>query len=255
MSLLLTQSKTALGVGLTASFLATGGTPPYTYSVRQIPLGAGGQINSSTGIYTAPNVVNGGLFGPPKQLYDTIQVNDSAGAFAIANILVGTPLLLFCEIIQNCLNLANGRVYLWDQKMAQPTDSGLYVAISVLSCKPFSNTNKYDGSGANSNADQSVNMYALLSVDIISRDAEARDRKEEIILALNSNYAQAQQEANSFYIGKLPPGGQFVNLSEQDGAAIPYRFNISVALQYFYTKTSAVPSFGSFQTPQVNTNP
>jgi hypothetical protein len=98
-------------------------------------------------------------------------------------------------------------------------------------------------------------MYAQLQVDIISRDTEARDRKEEVILALNSNYARTQQAANSFNIGALPPGAQFVNLSEQDGAAIPYRFSIPVAIQYFFTKTTAVASFGTFQTPQVNTNP
>jgi len=252
-ALSLTQSKTALAINLMASFLAAGGTPPYTYSVRAN--GAGGTINSSTGIYTAPAVVNAGVYGAPKQIYDVIQVLDNAGNIATAQILVGTPLLLFCEIIQNQLNLPNGRVYLWDQKIMQPSDSGLYIAVSVLSCKPFSNTNKFDGSSANSNSDQSVNMYAQLQLDVISRDTEARDRKEEVIMALNSNYAQTQQEANSFYIGKLPPGSQFVNLSSQDGAAIPYRFNISVAMQYFVTKTVAVQSFDTFQTPQVNTNP
>jgi hypothetical protein len=248
----LSQTFTAIAVNLTASFLAAGGTPPYTYSVRGG--GAGGTINSSTGIYTAPAMVNGGSFGPPTKEYDTIQANDSAGHTVTAQILVGTPLLLFCDIIQNQLGLTPGRVYLWDQKVSMPTDAGLYVAVAVLSCKPFSNTNTFDGSGSNSNSFQSVNMYAQLQVDIISRDAEARDRKEEIILALNSTYAQTQQSANSFKIGKLPPGSQFINLSSPDGAGIPYRFNIAVAMQYVFTKTVAVPSYNSIATPQLNTN-
>lgn len=253
--LALTQSFTALGVNLTASFLGTGGTPPYTYSVRAN--GAGGTIDSSSGLYTAPSVVNGGSYGPPNKIYDTVQVVDSAGspAFATAQILVGSPLLLFCDIIQNQLGLANGRVYLWDQKLFQPTDAGLYVAVSVLSCKPFGNTNSFDGSGSNSNSVATINMYNLLQLDIISRDTEARDRKEDVLLALKSNYSQNQQTANSFYIGQLPPGSSFVNLSHQDGASIPYRFTISVAMQYFYQKTVAVSSFGTFSTPQINTNP
>jgi len=189
----------------------------------------------------------------PKQIFDTIQVVDSLGAIASSQIMVGTPLLLFCDIIQKELGLANGRVYLWDQKIMQPTDSGLYVAVSVLSCKPFANTNSFNG--ATGDAIQSVNMYALLQVDIISRGPEARDRKEEVILALESNYAQSQQEGNSFYIGKLPPGSQFVNLSNQDGAAIPYRFNISVALQYFFVKTKAVPYYDDFSAVAVTTEP
>lgn len=252
-ALSLRGNKSALGVNLIAYFMANGGTGPYTYSVRSG--GAGGTINSSTGLYTAPAVVNGGLFGPPTKIYDTVQVLDNVGARATAQILVGTPILLFCEIIQNQLGLANGRVYLWDQKIMEPTDAGLYIAISVLSCKPFANTNAPDGSGSGLMSDQSVNMYAQLQVDIISRGTEARDRKEEIILALNSDYARSQQEGNCFYLGSLPPGSQFVNLSSPDGAGIPYRFNISVAMQYFFVKNVAVPYFDTFATPQVNTNP
>jgi hypothetical protein len=251
----LTQSKTALTVNLSASFQAVGGTAPYTYSVRAN--GAGGTINSSTGAYVAPALVNNGSFDAPTQIYDTIQVVDSSSPvvqFATAQILVGTPLLLFADIIQNGLGLANGRVYLWDQKIFQPTDADLYIAIQVLSCKPFASINSVDGSGSGVNSNQSVNMYSQLQVDVISRDTSARDRKEEVIMALNSNYSITQQEANQFYIGKLPPGAQFVNLSLPDGAAIPYRFNIAVALQYVVSKIVAVPYFSTFSAPQINSN-
>lgn len=247
----LTQSKTAVGTGITASFLAVGGTGAVTYSVRQNPVGAGGTINSSSGLYTAPAIVNGGSFGKPDKLYDTIIARDSLGVVATANILVGSPLLLFCEIIQQGLGLAPGRVYLWDQKLMQPTDSGLYVAVSVPSCKPFGNTNTIDPTTGNSV--QSVNMLAQLQVDIISRDAEARDRKEELILALGSTYSQQQQEGNSFFVGKLPVGSQFTNLSSPDGAAIPYRFAIGISMQYFYTKTLVQDYFNNFPTPNLTT--
>ena len=245
MSLSVTQTKTALGVNLTASFQGAGGTAPYTFSV--LSGGAGGSIDSASGIYIAPSVVS----SVPSQLFDTIQVTDNVGATITSQIMVGTPLLLFCDVIQQYLGLAPGRVNLWDQKLPEPTDSGMFVAISVLSCKPFGNTNRLDSSG---NSVQSVNMYAQMQIDVISRGPEARDRKEDVILALFSNYSQAQQEANSFFIGKLPPGSQFVNLSSPDGAGIPYRFNIAVSMQYFYTKTKAVSYFDTFATPQVNTN-
>lgn len=253
MSLSLTQSKTALAVNLTASFLGVGGTSPYVYSVRAG--GAGGTIDSATGVYTAPPVVNDGSYGPPKKLYDTIEVQDSLSAKATAQILVGNPLLLFCEVIQKELGLANGRVYLWDQKIMQPTDAGLYVAVAIVSCRPFGNSNEYNGAGAGLLSIQSVNMYAQLQIDIISRDAEARDRKEEVLLALASDYAETQQEANSFLIGKLPPNSQFLNLSSPDGAAIPYRFTIGVSMQYFYTKPKDVGYFDTFQDVAVTTEP
>jgi hypothetical protein len=247
-TLALAQTLTAIAVNLTASFLATGGTAPYNYSVRAG--GAGGTINSSTGLYTAPASVS----SDPAQLYDTIQVTDNAGAKATSQILIGTPLLLFCEILQNQLGLPVGRVYLWDQKIMQPTDAGLYIAVSVPSCKPFGVTNQPDGSGSGLNSIQVAHMLATLDIDIISRGPEARDRKEEVLLALDSNYSRSQQEANSFSIGKLPAGSRFLNLSHVDGAAIPYRYKISINIQYAVTKTTAVPYYSQFSSVQVATN-
>lgn len=246
MSLSLAQTLTAVAVNLTSSFQGNGGTGPYTYSV--LPGGAGGAINATTGVYTAPPAVS----EDPTTLYDTVQVIDSLAATATAQILVGTPLLLFCEILQKELGLANGRVYLWDQKIMQPTDLALYIAVSVPSCKPFSNNIALSASGVSV---QDVNMWAQLDIDIISRGPAARDRKEEVVLAFNSFYAQQQQEANSFYIGKLPPGAKFLNLSNIDGSAIPYRYKISVALQYAVTKTEQAQYFNSFSNVDLATNP
>lgn len=246
MSVAVTQSFSAVGPGIVSSFNASGGTAPYVYSVR--PNGAGGTINSSTGLYTAPATVP----TTAAKQFDTIAATDALGAVGTAQILVGDPLLLFCDVLQNQLGLSVGRVYLWDQKLAVPSDAGLYIAVSVLSCKAFGNTNRHDGSGSGLVSNQSVNMYAQLQVDIASRDNSARMRKEEVLMALVSDYAQIQQEANSFYISKLPPGAQFNNLSSQDGAAIPYRFVISVGIQYAATKNVAVPYINTFQPVSVN---
>jgi hypothetical protein len=98
-------------------------------------------------------------------------------------------------------------------------------------------------------------MLATLSIDIISRSTQALLRKEEVLMALNSNYSEYQQEANSFYIGRLPVGAQFVNLSQIDGAAIPYRFNISINMQYFSRRIKPVDYFDEFSEVAVTTEP
>lgn len=244
MPLALAQSATAVGARAPASFNATGGTSPYVYSVN--PGGAGGTIDATTGIYAAPSAAS----SDPRLAYDTITVTDDDAATATARILVGTPLVLFCEILQRELGLADGRVYLWDQKIQQPTDSGLYVAVSVPSCKPFGNVNRItsDGDTPGDGMTQAafVAMQALLDVDIISRGPAARDRKEEVILALGSVYAQQQQTANSFFVGKLPANGRFINLSDVDGAAIPYRYRISIFMQYAFQKSKPSDYFDAF---------
>lgn len=241
MSLSLLSNATAIGTNVPTPFSGIGGTPPYVYSV--VAGGAGGTINPSTGLYTSPAVSG----------VDVIKVTDSLLTTATTSIAIMTALNLFCDVIETEMGLANGRVYLWDQKIMQPKDSGLYIAVGVISCRPFSNINTPDGSGSGLDSVQSTNFFATLSVDIISRGPEARDRKEEVIMALNSNYAQTQQELNSFYIAKI--SSSFLNLSAEDGAAIPYRFNISVNLQYAVRKINPVAYYDQFQDAEVNIDP
>lgn len=247
MPLTLSQSATAVAPFCKASFLGVGGTAPYVYSVEAG--GAGGTINASTGLYTGPATAS----SSPSTSYDTIKVTDAASNTATAQILVGTPLLLLCEILQRQLGLSTGRVYLWDQKIMQPTDSGLYVAVSVANCKPFGNVNRPVATLAGQDAEQFIAMSALVDIDVISRGPSARDRKEEVLIALGSTYSQQQQNANSFYVALLPTG--FVDLSGVDGAAIPYRFKISVRMQYAYAKTQANQYFDDFDSVEVVTDP
>jgi hypothetical protein len=232
--------------GLTVPFGATGGIPPYTWSV--LPNGAGGTIGSSTGIYVSSSQFN---YGP-----DTIQVKDIAGNIAQYEVLVCTPLELVCDIIQTTMGLSQGQVYQWDQKINIPIDSALYVAVGVQSTRPFGNRPKYTGGGSNGaplTAIQTVNIVEVVSIDILSRSSIARDQKEQILLALSSPYAEAQMELNSFFVGPLSTS--FVNLSHIDSAAIPYRFQILVQLQYFSTLVTAPAYFNTFGYPAVITEP
>lgn len=249
MSLALTSSMSAMSPGLSTFFLGSGGTEPYLYEV--LPDGAGGMIDDTTGEYSAPLIAN----EDPAKSTDIIQVTDADNNTATLPILIGSALLLFCEILQKEMGLNNGRVYLWDQKINQPHDNDLYIAVSEISCKPFANTNFSDGSGLDMNEIQSINMLSVLGIDLISRGPSARDRKAEVLMALNSTYAEQQQEVNSFFVGKLPSGAQFVNLSEIDGAAIPYRYRISVNIQYMVRKVKAIPYFDDFEDAEITTEP
>ena len=234
MTLSLSQSATALAANVRASFQALNGTSPYAYAV--LSGGAGGTVDGSSGVYIAPASVP----SDPSKLFDTIKVTDHVGATATAQILVGTPLLLFCDIIQTRLGLANGRVYLWDQKISEPTDSGLYVAVSVPRCRPYGNGSQLQSDGLEHGA---VHMVATVDINIISRDSEARDRKEEVLLALSSAYSRQQQDANSFYVAPLPNAAGFLNLSQVDGAAIPYRYQISINMMYMVVSAIASEYF------------
>lgn len=236
MSLSLSASYTAIGPGRTSSFLGTGGTAPYDYSV--VVGGNGGTINVSTGVYTAP--ITYGI--------DTVIVTDALAATAELAILTGTALELLCDILQFSMGLSQGQVYIYNQKINIPTDSRLYIAVGVRACKPFGNTTRtVDGVSL-----QSVNMMADLDINILSRSTDALNRKEEVILAFQSQYSEGQQEANSFYVSQL--SHSFINLSEIDGAVIPYRFVIGARLQYFVAKQVAAPYYTQFDPAEINTD-
>lgn len=239
MALTLLQSYHAIAPGnLQVSVGATGGTPPYIFSV--VPGGAGGTIGSATGLYTSPLTATG---------EDELMVVDSSSTPLIAtgSMLVCTPLELVCDIIQTSMGLSQGQVYLWDQKINIPTDSRLYVVVGVQNCRPFANRPRFVGGSASFIAEQTVNMLATLTIDILSRGPAARDQKELVLLAMSGPYSLQQQELNSFYLATLPTS--MVNLSHIDGAAIPYRFQILANLQYF-SKLTTNPGYfedaGSF---------
>lgn len=247
MSLSLIQNFTAITpLFQSAQFVAVGGTSPYVYSV--VPGGSGGSIGSSTGAYTpAPQMTA----YPATRMYDQIQVTDSLLSVATATILVATPFFLVLDILQKQLGLDSNHIYSYEQKIFQPTDSNLYLIVGIESCKPFGN-NIYPSATDGSIVNQYISMYAKLGIDIISRGPAARDNIGLIPLALNSIYSQQQQEANGFYLGKLPL--EFHNLSGIDGAAIPFRFHYGWSLQYFTTLTRSVDYFDTFPTPEIVTN-
>ena len=221
-----------------------GGVPPYSYAIVNPAKAA---LDQATGLLTASSSVES----------VTVRVTDSdpLGPFtADAQVRVTTPEHLLCDIIQSEMGLADAQVWLWDQKIDMGNDTGLKVVVGVQSNKAFANSRRYvdDGNGG-LNEELSTNYMVLATIDILSRSTEARDRRDEVLEALASTYSQQVQEANAFKIARLP--SQFTNLSFLEPAAIPYRFQIVVALQYSITKTKAVPFYDTFVPPTVALDP
>lgn len=242
MALSISQSVTAVTANIPAFFLASGGMAPYTYSITSG--GAGGTINSRSGAYLAP--INAS--SSPNQAYDQVVATDSTGAKATTQILVASSyLFLVSDIIQQGMGLANGRVYCWDQKLFQPTDYDLYVAVSQTSVKVFANNNIQVSTPTGMQQQQSLNLGSVIDIDIISRGPAARDQKEQVVMTLYSVYSEQQQEINSFNIGRV--SNNFINLSNIDGAAIPYRYKISCTIQYAVTQSSPISYYSTFNNP------
>jgi hypothetical protein len=149
------------------------------------------------------------------------------------------------------MDLDADQVYLYNTKLTLPPDSRMYVAIGVFYQRAFGSSNSLDGSGAGLEEVKSVNMMAALKVNIMSRSTDALFRKEEIALALQSNYSQRQQAKNAFKVADLPE--QFQDLSEIDGSAIPYRFETTVKIQYAEIKRKEIEYYDDFSDVEITT--
>lgn len=238
MALVVKRNLTHILPYIKTPFSGSGGTGPYTYSVEIG--GAGGTIDSLTGLYTAPSETG----------IDTIKVVDSLAEESTATINIVTPIGEVCHIIESELGLSNGQVYIYNQKYNIPKDDLLYVAVGILSCKPFSSSNKFDPT--TNKSIQSTNFKASLSIDIFSKSFKALEQKELVLMSLNGDYSNRMQEANNFSIGKLT--SSFVNLSQEDGPRIPFHFNLTVNIQYAVKRTPDAEYYNTFQESELNIN-
>lgn len=248
MALSIIQNTYAVGPSITAFFLGTGGAEPYLYEV--LPDGAGGTVNASTGVYTAPAIAP----MEPARFFDTIRVTDYNGVTATSRVLVGGPLQLIMEILQRVMALPDGRVYLYNQKVLQPTDSDLYIAVRVENSDVFGNINRAAEDGAGMKTDQAVSMIDTVSFDLISRSTAALKRRPEFSRVWASNYSQFQQNLNGFLIGR-DPIRPFMMVPDLDGSAIPYRFRVSYLVQYAEKASAPTAFYDTFDPPEITTNP
>ena len=242
MSLSLTANYDYVMVnGPTVPFSASGGVPPYAFSIQ--PDGAGGSINPVSGLYSPPGVVG----------EDIILVTDAALNTATFQMNIGTIIELFADVIQTSMGLAYDQIYLMNQKYTIPTDSRLYIAIGFLRFKPFGRSNVFDGSGTGLSTIQSTNIMATFNVDMFSKSTAEMDQIGQLVIALESPYSLQQQELNSFRI--FPISLSIANLSGIEGIAIPYRFNLSVNVQYLVSNVVSTEYYDTFELPTVTTSP
>ena len=235
-------TKSALAPGLQASFLASGGTGPYTYSVS-----GRGVIDPVTGLYTAPATV-----ADTSPFFDTVTAIDSLGATASAQIVTCNPWMLLIEIIQRTLNLDKQMIWFENQKFFEPENAlaGMWVVLMFPSLKAFSSGLHPVGTPTGNNGpgwdvtEKFANFSGPVDIHIMSRDLSALNRKEEVVMALTGPYARNQQEANSFYIARLPHN--IIDLSVQDGDSIPWHFVLTVEMQYATTRTFSPDYYTAF---------
>jgi hypothetical protein len=147
------------------------------------------------------------------------------------------------DIIRDQLDLANERVNVYNSKFNIPNDSHLFVAVEYKSTKVFASKSETSIDDNIFNEHQVLNVQEHYAIMIFSRNLEALQRKEEIVMALGSIYARQQADTIGLKIARIAP---IQDLSYLEGAAILYRYEIPVVILRGYEKVPAVDWFGTF---------
>jgi len=159
------------------------------------------------------------------------------------------PNKLLATIIEEEMNLNNGRVVLYDQNFKAPKDRGLFIVISTGSDQIIANTNKFDT--VTNEQVQKISKNTTYWVEITSRNMEAAERRHEVLMAINSNYSIQQMEKNNVKIFRT---NTIQDLSFIDGSSSLHRYRIPVIINNMSEKRSVTDYFDNFQTVEVESN-
>lgn len=225
-------------IGTTAIIEIVGGIPPY--DVKVLSGGAGGvltAIDVGKYYYTAPSIIP----NDPRYAMDTIEATGHDGETAELQVDILIVEQLVADIIQKELELDDDQVIIGNERFDPPNDNRLYATVLLSDGKPLSNRNKNEAVGDDLVEVQGITMREMLTINIMSSSIEALSKRYEVVMALKSNYAKRSMEANSFSIGQIPT--TMANVSELEGASIPYKFNISTFVTFAIQKVKAVEFF------------
>lgn len=153
--------------------------------------------------------------------------------------------LIIRDIIKTGMALAEDRIFIYNQDYKIPPDRGLFVVIQHNSSQPYSSINTFDS--VNNKEKLSVSLREEYTINIMSRNPDAMQRKEEIYLALNSDYARNQQGTYQFKLAWF--GQRLINVSALEGGSILNRFVIDISALRSYDKNSDTLYYDDFTYP------
>jgi hypothetical protein len=162
------------------------------------------------------------------------------------------PIKVVADILQAELELPDGQVMLGDEKWDIPAEMGLYLALRHVTPGRCVGVSNYFDPEQNQEV-QEVSMLHSVSIDLMSYDASARIRKEEVIMALGSMSAELAMVQNRVKIARQP--SPFVDVSDVEPSGRLKRYTTTVMVNALHRKVKQAdyidkyPDGAPFTTP------
>lgn len=156
------------------------------------------------------------------------------------------PIKVLGDAVQQSLGLEDGSVMLGLENYKIPKTAGLYIALLYGPSITIGNSKTYD-------TDAQGNYYEIqdtatlheISIDMMSFDASARTRQQEILFAVTSDYAAGLMEKNTMRFATTP--GSFVPIPDIEETKQLNRFRVTFTVNALHRKVTATPYYDSLQ--------
>lgn len=147
------------------------------------------------------------------------------------------------DIIRKEMNLNQQNIWIHSQNRKIPPQSQeLYVTVGCVDFLPISSKSRYNP--ADDTEIQTVYGRATVQIDILSRSREARIRRAELLMALNSYYSKEVQDKKQFRIFELPQ--RFINTSSLEGGSEINRFSLIIRAMISEDKVKETDYYDTF---------
>lgn len=167
---------------------------------------------------------------------------------------VREPIKVIADIISHEMGIDPGLIMLADEKNNIPSIEGLYIDLAYIGPSQAIGNNNYMVVNLDSTATEvmEVAMRHMIQIDALSFNSEARLRKEEILMALASQYSQNQQELYLMSIARIPSG--FLDASSLEETVRLKRFTTTIVMTALHRKTKASDYYDDFKPVEVHEN-
>jgi len=154
------------------------------------------------------------------------------------------PIKYVCDILQKQLDLADGQVWIYNEKVNIPNDFNMYIVVDYQGQRIIGNVRREEPTPNGLIERQALHSMAILRLDLFSRGKLARVNKDLVIMALNSTYSQQVQEAHGFQIARN--SFQVTNTSEVEGTSELNRYSISFNVTYVTETSKSISYYDTF---------
>lgn len=151
---------------------------------------------------------------------------------------------IICDILQHELGLDPGQIMTYNQRFPIPSCNKSFITVGFVGMKPYSNIRKSVSSSGGMNELQSVAMAELLSINIMSGNQTTVDLYPSVMMAVNSDYAEQQQDNYQFRIAIIPTAANDTSFLEETTQMT--RQTVTLQVLRSYSKIKAIDYFDTF---------